>query len=491
MPAGERADVVRAAVDAARIQFDASGREAGKLPENKLPDGARKPGGGTNHPGTPEREGQLGVFRSPYSHSSWLVDIAERSSSGTLRWVALPFDDPRHKQAIQEARSGTGSNRILPVWTAGDCQAADRDGWNLFDVDGSGYHEIQRDDEANRFASDAEAIEFVQQQAKAGDAVAVKALKIHGTVVSDYVAEGSLQEPLVAGKLLHEITSNDVLAVLRVQALQVANSDGKPFDAMAELIFDGLDFSRLEKAALLAGADVAAQAVAVRDAIADQMVEEGVLKRKLPQMPQNADLEKQAHEAHAELAAAQDAWAQTHSEDHGAYRRLEAAREAADTADEALAQQKANAKPLEGGEPVRMEERIIEVARRHGIQNYQVHDRQLVAFVETLLAEQVYQPGELSESDAVDQQAALLATHQALAAAMQHAEAVEQQRDGLLADLRVIANQSLGDDWTATQAVSFAKRHARDAIQREGRGVSVAPNAPQSSVETSGPDLDM
>lgn len=70
-----------------------------------IPTGTRKPGGGTNHPGAPEGEGQLGVFKSPYSHSSWLVDIAERDSQGELRWVALPFDDPRYEQAIVEARS--------------------------------------------------------------------------------------------------------------------------------------------------------------------------------------------------------------------------------------------------------------------------------------------------------------------------------------------------------------------------------------------------
>ena len=34
----------------------------------------------------------------------------------------------------------------------------------------------------------------------------------------------------------------------------------------------------------------------------------------------------------------------------------------------------------------------------------------------------------------------------------------------MLAALRCIASQSVGDDWTAAQAIAFAKMHARDAI---------------------------
>lgn len=68
-----------------------------------LPVGTRKQGGGTNHPGRPEREGQLGVFKSPYSHSSWLVDVAQTDAAGVLSWVALAFDDPRYEKAIKDA----------------------------------------------------------------------------------------------------------------------------------------------------------------------------------------------------------------------------------------------------------------------------------------------------------------------------------------------------------------------------------------------------
>lgn len=36
----------------------------------------------------------------------------------------------------------------------------------------------------------------------------------------------------------------------------------------------------------------------------------------------------------------------------------------------------------------------------------------------------------------------------------------------LLEALRTIACQSIGDDWTAEQAVAFIKQHARDAIAK-------------------------
>ncbi|MFP3637443.1 hypothetical protein [Paraburkholderia sp. SIMBA_054] len=71
----------------------------------EIPYGTRLAGGGTNHPGKPAREGQLGVFKSPYSHSSWLVDVAERDRCGTLQWVSLPFEDPRFEQATNEVRA--------------------------------------------------------------------------------------------------------------------------------------------------------------------------------------------------------------------------------------------------------------------------------------------------------------------------------------------------------------------------------------------------
>ncbi|AUT75610.1 hypothetical protein C2L64_45445 [Paraburkholderia hospita] len=90
---------------------------------------------------------------------------------------------------------------------------------------------------------------------------------------------GKMPEP--AKVLLHQITSDDLLEVLRKHSLQVANAAGRPFDAIAEELFDDLDFYRLERAALLAGDQPSAQSTAIREDIADQLVEHGVLN--LPQ----------------------------------------------------------------------------------------------------------------------------------------------------------------------------------------------------------------
>lgn len=40
----------------------------------------------------------------------------------------------------------------------------------------------------------------------------------------------------------------------------------------------------------------------------------------------------------------------------------------------------------------------------------------------------------------------------------------------LLEALQVIASQSLGDDWTAEQAITFVKEHARSAIAKATGG---------------------
>lgn len=70
----------------------------------EVPVGNSTSGGGTNHPGRPEREGQLAVFQSPYARDALLVDIAEADRCGDLRWVALSDRDPRYQQAIADAR---------------------------------------------------------------------------------------------------------------------------------------------------------------------------------------------------------------------------------------------------------------------------------------------------------------------------------------------------------------------------------------------------
>lgn len=74
-----------------------------KLHEAFIPTGTRLGNGGTNYPEKPSQVGQIGVFRSPYSHSSVLVDVAELDRYGKLRWGACAFDAPRAKTEIEKA----------------------------------------------------------------------------------------------------------------------------------------------------------------------------------------------------------------------------------------------------------------------------------------------------------------------------------------------------------------------------------------------------
>ena len=96
-------------------------------------------------------------------------------------------------------------------------------------------------------------------------------------------SRGLLKADLKAATVLvHKITSEDVLEVLRAHALVVvANTDGQSFSEMAEDIFDDLDLSSLERRALVAGERQAMQAWAIRDEIAVHMVDKGILMRKL------------------------------------------------------------------------------------------------------------------------------------------------------------------------------------------------------------------
>lgn len=69
-----------------------------------------------------------------------------------------------------------------PVWRAEDAKAAVKQGWDLVAIDVSGDRlQIQKDGDSSQFANDLEAIAFVRQQARAGDAVAFKALALDWT----------------------------------------------------------------------------------------------------------------------------------------------------------------------------------------------------------------------------------------------------------------------------------------------------------------------
>lgn len=77
-------------------------------------------------------------------------------------------------------------DRKLPEWSSTDSFVADQEGWNLFNLDESRQHgEIQADDEAGVFATDAEAVAFVRQSAEAGSMTAAKALKLAGLSVPE------------------------------------------------------------------------------------------------------------------------------------------------------------------------------------------------------------------------------------------------------------------------------------------------------------------
>lgn len=53
------------------------------------------------------------------------------------------------------------------AWTPAHSAAASKEGWDIFDVDGAGYFEIQKIDDAKRFKTDAAAVRFVGRRAAA------------------------------------------------------------------------------------------------------------------------------------------------------------------------------------------------------------------------------------------------------------------------------------------------------------------------------------
>ncbi len=78
------------------------------------------------------------------------------------------------------------------------------------------------------------------------------------------------------------ITEEDLAAVLRQNSLQVANTNGVSFDAMAETIFNDwsdVEFDRVASAALDGGVEMDDQTSAAYSEIRSIFVEQGVLKR--------------------------------------------------------------------------------------------------------------------------------------------------------------------------------------------------------------------
>lgn len=64
-------------------------------------------------------------------------------------------------------------------WTETHAKAAQKQGWDMFDYDCRGLLQIQKSDEAEIFASDAEAAEFVGVQAESGDETARLAIELN------------------------------------------------------------------------------------------------------------------------------------------------------------------------------------------------------------------------------------------------------------------------------------------------------------------------
>lgn len=69
---------------------------------------------------------------------------------------------------------------MADIWTSEDSQAAHPQGWDVFEasVDGKIVLLIERCDEMDIFKDDFKAVEFVKQQAAAGNLLAVKALRL-------------------------------------------------------------------------------------------------------------------------------------------------------------------------------------------------------------------------------------------------------------------------------------------------------------------------
>lgn len=74
-----------------------------------------------------------------------------------------------------------------------------------------------------------------------------------------------------------QISSDDVITVLRRRSLHVANTNGHSFESMAEEILDDLDTDRIEFAALRASTDLDEQTDAALDEIERQLIDHGVI----------------------------------------------------------------------------------------------------------------------------------------------------------------------------------------------------------------------
>jgi hypothetical protein len=71
---------------------------------------------------------------------------------------------------------------MQPKWTCEDSRAAMTEGWDLFEAHGNDVlWDIERDDEAAAFASDADAMAHVAARAATGSDLHQRALALHGS----------------------------------------------------------------------------------------------------------------------------------------------------------------------------------------------------------------------------------------------------------------------------------------------------------------------
>lgn len=140
-----------------------------------------------------ERIAPLTIEREPKCEPCGSIMVCvDADNHGTdrveLRWVCpneCPGDAVITVESIHERRpNGEKEPRpaglpALPEWTPADCAAACDEGWCVFNVDGGGPLEIERDDEAEVFESDDEAIAHVRRRAKAGSELHQKAITLH------------------------------------------------------------------------------------------------------------------------------------------------------------------------------------------------------------------------------------------------------------------------------------------------------------------------
>lgn len=87
------------------------------------------------------------------------------------------FDDMLRMAKARFEAENTGS---VEAWTKEDSVTAQSQGWDLFEasVEGKIVSLIERCDEMDTFEDDDKALEFVKQQAAAGDQLATKALRL-------------------------------------------------------------------------------------------------------------------------------------------------------------------------------------------------------------------------------------------------------------------------------------------------------------------------